>query len=364
MKTTLEPSLEKEGEKKQIPPTLSPLTRPRADRNDEGNISDGARWARVCATVGAGVWAGMAVLARMGTARIGEIELLFLFAPLVIVPLGMELQRVMGAGGWCVDLARRLQPIGAAAAVVSICLAPGRTAALLALGWMAVCGLMVWSGLAALWRLGWENRAGGSPASTRVVKIAGAVGRIDLVVGGAWLVASRLGMRPMGIQEPIGLLTAVHFHYAGFATATTAAATLRFVEAHKASRWLRAIVLLVMGMPFVVAVGFVVSPTLKMVAGVLFSASVAGLAVFLRGCGKRASDAMARVLLQVAAGTVFAAMALAGAYAVADFRGSDALTIPQMARTHGILNAVGFSLPGLLGWLVEHSRETRVPSPE
>ena len=30
------------------------------------------------------------------------------------------------------------------------------------------------------------------------------VARIDLIVGGAWLVASRLGMRPMGIQEPLG----------------------------------------------------------------------------------------------------------------------------------------------------------------
>ena len=47
-------------------------------------------------------------------------------------------------------------------------------------------------------------------------------------------------------------------------------------------------------------------------------------------------------------------MVLSGAYAVADFMGSDALTIPQMARTHGILNAFGFCLLGLLGWLVEN----------
>ncbi len=45
---------------------------------------------------GAAVWAGIAVLARMGIARVGAIELLFLFAPLVIVPLGMELSRVIG----------------------------------------------------------------------------------------------------------------------------------------------------------------------------------------------------------------------------------------------------------------------------
>jgi hypothetical protein len=49
-------------------------------------------------------------------------------------------------------------------------------------------------------------------------------------------------------------------------------------------------------------------------------------------------------------------MVLAGAYVIADDAGSNALTIPQMARTHGILNAIGFCLPGLLGWLVETSK--------
>jgi hypothetical protein len=29
------------------------------------------------------------------------------------------------------------------------------------------------------------------------------------------------------------------------------------------------------------------------------------------------------------------------------------LRIPQMARTHGILNAMGFCMAGLLGWIVE-----------
>jgi len=54
-----------------------------------------ACWAPMCATGGAGVWAGLAVLARAGICRMGGIELLFLFAPLVIVPLGMALGRVM-----------------------------------------------------------------------------------------------------------------------------------------------------------------------------------------------------------------------------------------------------------------------------
>ncbi len=143
----------------------------------------------------------------------------------------------------------------------------------------------------------------------------------------------------MGIQEPIGLLTAVHFHFAGFATATIAAATLQFAE----RGWLKPVVAVVLGMPFVVAAGFVISPGLKMGAAVLFSASVAGLAIFVRACGRRAKDATARVLLQVAAGAVFAGMVLSGIYAVADFLGSDVLTIPQMAQ-----NARNFERGGIL----------------
>ena len=305
-------------------------------------------WAPACATAGAAAWAGMAVLARMGIARIGAIELLFLFAPLVIVPLGMELGRTIGGGGWFGEAARRLQPVGAAMAVLAMGLPPGRGAGLAAGAWMFVCMLMAGDGAMSLISSSWRDAGGGARATLAIAKI-------DLAVGGAWLVASRLGMRPMGIQEPIGLLTAVHFHYAGFATATIAGATLRFAGERGQGRWLRPVVLLVAALPFAVAAGFVVSPALKMVAALLFSASVAALAVFLRACGQQLEDATARALLQIAVAAVFVGMVLSGAYAVTDFARSDALPIPQMARTHGILNAVGFCLPALLGWLVESS---------
>jgi len=310
-------------------------------------------WARSCATAGAAVWAGIAVLARLGIARMGAIELLFLFAPLVIVPLGLELGRGMGACGWLDEIGRRLQPFGAGLAVVALLLPPGRTAGAFATGWGLVCFFLAGAGMLHLISAAWGDAGRGVRAT--LVDFAMDFARIDVAVGGVWLVASRLGMRPMGIQEPIGLLTAVHFHFAGFATATIAAATLRFARLHGLDRGLKLLVPFVVGMPFVVAAGFVISPVLKMVAAGAFSVSVAGLAVFLRACGRHAGNRTARVLLQTSAVAVFVAMIFAGIYVVADFAGSDALTIPQMARTHGILNAVGFCLPGLLGWLVEGS---------
>ncbi len=305
-------------------------------------------WGAGAATIGAAVWAGTAVAARAGIASVGAVELIFLFAPLVVVPLGMELGRAISGSGWCESAARRLQPLGAALALIAMWLPPGRNAGLAALGWMLVCLLLAGGGVVELIGAPWAD-------ADRSVRATLAIAKTDLAVGGAWLVASRLGMRPMGIQEPIGLLTAVHFHYAGFATATIAAATLASAQRGGPQRWLQRVVALVVGLPFVVAAGFVISPGLKMGAALMFSASIAALAVFLRGRGKQAHDATARVLLQVASGAVFAGMVLSGAYAVADFVGSDVLTIPQIARTHGILNAVGFCLLGLLGWLLEGS---------
>jgi len=349
MKTTVE-----RGDEKQIPPFGRNDKRGRDDSGSSWNHE--GTWARACAMAGAAAWAGLAVLARIGIARLGAIELMFLLAPLVIVPLGMELGRVIGGGGWFAETARRLQPVGAAFAVAAMCMGPGRKAGLLALGWMVVCGLMAGDGVMGLVTTSWRGADRACPELVEgSVRATLGVAQIDLAVGGAWLVASRLGMRPMGIQEPIGLLTAVHFHYAGFATATIAAATLAFAAERGRQRWLKWVVLTVVALPFVVAAGFVVSPAMKMVAALLFSVSVAALAVFLRAYGRQTGNATARVLLQVAAGAVFAGMVFSGAYAVVDFAGSEALTIPQMARTHGILNAVGFCLPGLLGWLVENS---------
>lgn len=306
----------------------------------------------MCAVLGAVIWVGVAVLARIGVAPLGAIELMFLFAPLVIVPLGMELGRVMGSDTPLTRFARRIQPLAAALAVVALWLPPGRVAGGLACLWMVVCLSMTIAAIIDLSSLV-KSRPDSNTHST-IHRITLAVARLDLSVGGAWLVASRLGLRPMGIQEPIGLLTAVHFHYAGFATAMIAAAMLQFAAQRQEYRWLRWLVAVVIGMPFIVALGFVISPQLKLGAAAVFSAAVAGLAVVLRSCAKRLESGTARVLFHVASVTVFAGMVLSTAYAVADFRGSDVLPIPQMARTHGILNAVGFCLPGLLGWLVEN----------
>jgi len=182
------------------------------------------------------------------------------------------------------------------------------------------------------------------------------VGKIDLAIAGSWLVVSRLGIRPLGIQEPIELLTAVHFHYTGFATALLAGALL----AHSGRNGgrlsvLKTIVALVIVTPYVVAMGFVCSATLKMVAAVVLSASVAVLAGSQFWFSRNLTSRTARTYIRLSALCVFVGMALATTYAIGDWLKQDWLLIPRMASTHGVLNGLGFSLLGLLGWLVQMS---------
>ena len=61
----------------------------------------------------------LAVAARMGFVRVGAIELLFSFAPLVIVPLGIEVGLNIRNAGRFDAAFRRFQPLGTALAVLA-----------------------------------------------------------------------------------------------------------------------------------------------------------------------------------------------------------------------------------------------------
>jgi hypothetical protein len=315
------------------------------------NFEPSEYWTRVSATLGAVVWVCLIALAALGKAPLGVVELLFLFAPLVIVPLGLELGRlVVPPESRSMDgAARALQPLAAALAVGSFWLSPGWKAGALVAPWLMVSGLVALAGIESLVRR----------RSRSLVALAVNIGRVDLAVAGGWLLISRLGLRPLGVQEPIVLLTAVHFHYTGFATSLLAGTLATFLQRRdEESPIVRFLVLLVVFVPFVVAAGFVFSPTVKVCAAVALSLSVAGLAVAQLWLARSLQTATARGLLRISAAAVIAGMGLAAVYAIGDSFGKDWLLIPRMASTHGVLNGLGFVLLSLLGWLVEwHSSE-------
>src|SRR5260370_31258131 len=109
-------------------------------------------------------------------------------------------------------------------ATISFFLPTGILAASFAGAWLVVCALFALRGLRRLWRHRTHSFS----------QFCFAVGDGYLIVGGTWVVASRLGLQPVGFQEPIVLLTAVHFHFAGFLSAVLAGLTF---ERLRETRW-------------------------------------------------------------------------------------------------------------------------------
>ena len=309
------------------------------------------RYPAMVSLFGAAVWATAASLAGLHRVRIGITELLFLFAPLVIVPLGTELARVLEflPETPISFLMRVFQWFAAIAVCASLWIPPGRTAAILSSFWLLLCVLLAFS------------RPIPQPRTCySLLSFVLDVAHVDLILGACWLVVSRAGWRPMGFQEPIILLTAVHFHYSGFATAMIAASTLSFARSRISSEAsLRVLIVLAVLLPFALAAGFVFSPFLRFAAAMALAIVIAALAGIMFWGAREFRSTPARIYLRSAACAAFAAFTLAALYAIGEYFYKDWITIPGMANSHGVLNGLGFVLLGLLGWLTElHAVDT------
>jgi YndJ-like protein len=295
---------------------------------------------------GVAVWAGLAVLSGLRRAPLGVIELLFLFAVLVVVPLGLGLMTVEHRDGTRAEFVAAFQPIAAVAVVAAFWQRPGPVASALSAPWL-VLGIVV--AVAGAWNLF-------QSAKRSLADLAIVVAGVDLAFAGPWLMVSRAGLHPLGFQEPIVLLTSVHFHYSGFAVAVLAAAAIRSCERRSVSfRFLRAIVWLVLFLPFLLAAGFVISPVLRMAAALGLAVTVPVFAGYLLWLGRYFGRFVAKTYLRVGAIAAWIAMGMAGVYAATDYLGRPFLTMPGMASTHGVLNGIGFVLFSMLAFLIEEN---------
>lgn len=290
---------------------------------------------------GGTIWCIVAVYVIFSRTSVGIIELLFLLAPLVIVPLGLHLT----APGPPHGLFHRVQPIAALCVVLAFLLPAGRWAALLTAPWLAFCIL-----------LGFAAARGLLTGRVRTMDtFCFHAARILLPVAAVWLLMSRYGARPLGFYEPIVLLTAVHFHYAGFAAPVLAGLLLRQARTRATLSFtpLRVIALIVVAGPVLLAAGFLIGPHMKLFAAILLVLGEVGLAVATLFVLKTMTRHAAKLLLGLSSVSVTGGMILAGLWAIGEYPLQPMLNIPQMARLHGTINAVGFSICGLLGWALE-----------
>ncbi|HEY1455447.1 MAG TPA: YndJ family transporter [Candidatus Dormibacteraeota bacterium] len=274
------------------------------------------------------------------------VDLLLMLAPVAVVPMGLRLAPLQGkVSNRLLGLARLVQPVGAVAALASFMFPPGWLSGWLAAGWLAACAVASLAGLAEVI----EERSVG-PAH-----LLPAVALGFLSVGAAWLVAYRGGI-DLGYAPVIEELTAVHFHYAGFAATMMAALTLARVTTTR-PRWRVITVaagwLVMLGVPVTaagVATGSglltVIGP-IGLAVGVLTMSGITGFIV-VPGLPGPAS----RWLLGLSAGGVVIPMLLGVDYAMGRVLPVPSLDLRTMALVHGDLNALVFALLGFAGWLL------------
>jgi hypothetical protein len=311
---------------------------------------DAVRWLHVSAALGSLAWAAVLLPPWRFAAHVLWIERIVILGALVIAPLALSLAAAGAppgpAAAWH-RLAARLQPVGAALGLLAVCLRPGLLAGALAGGWLATTALHAGCGLLRALTRGYRP----------IEELAVDLGLIYLPVGGVWLVASRLGTPLLGFAEPWVMLTAAHFHYAGLAAPVIAGAVGRALHtlpgAPPGPGWLRAYALAAVGImagPPLVAAGIALWPAVEVASALLLSAALLGLtAVTLRGVVPRL-PARAAVPLAVAVASLVISMGCACAYAVGAFLGIDILLLPTMVWVHGLVNALGFAVPGLLAF--------------
>jgi hypothetical protein len=259
------------------------------------------------------------VLVVDGLAGFSLIDLVVVLGVAVVLPLAM-------GGRWW--------RWGVAGVAVGIALMQDR-------GVVAAALVLPWVGVVAAAVLQVVRRAGPLMFWTRA-DVVRTVARIYVLVAAGALVQSRLGVRLFGIREPILQLAAVHYLYAGGAALVLAGAV-------SGGRSADAAVLCTALAPPIVAFGFVTRAAIPQVGGaVLLTVGVwmtAGLE--LREVGTAAAPVVARVLLGISGLAIWVPMVLAVAWAAGQHWDVPYLSISDMARLHGLPNALAFTVAGL-----------------
>jgi hypothetical protein len=256
---------------------------------------------------------------------------------LVVVPLAWDVLRAAAGPSIVPRPPHAINFLAATTAAVALFLKPGAIAAAFAIPWLVIALTCAATSVVRLLK-------SGRPSSVPSAAVAAV---LFLAIGGLWMFATCAGLAPLGFAEPMVRLTAIHFHYAGFAFLAIAARIARWYG-HRAVD--AATIAAIVGVPLVAAGIATRSLTLEL-AATLFLAPVACVFAVLQIFAAIRTKVPATISLAgISSLSLITAMALAIVYAAGRFSGSEMLDIPQMIATHGVLNSAGFALCGLCSW--------------
>lgn len=291
------------------------------------------------AVVGGTVWLILVAGVLLKLFWLSIFDLLLLLAPWVVVPLCLRLVPAQPSPLSQMNklVARYLLFPAAALTTASFFLKDGWPATALVCPWLLVAAFLALDGLERLIRTRLQS----------FVEFCFAFGEGYTLVGALWLMASRLGMQPVGFHEPIVLLTAVHFHYAGLMAATLSGLAAFSIRTPLPLRI--ALSCAVVG-PGLLGLAFLVGPNLKLAAVGLMVIGEFAIAFANFRIGLAEAGGIGGRLLLFGSVCVVLGMTLAGIWAVGEYPLHAFFNLVQMARYHGVLNSVGFGLCSLAGW--------------
>ena len=196
-------------------------------------------------------------------------EVILIAAPFLIVPLGLwhlDREGVAGTGLRRQGLVYFASWCSAILLAISLLLPTGTWAGLLAIPWMLFTYILAGIGLVHFFR----------HVRSLNEQLCYSAALVYVAVGGTWAMVSRSGMQVMDFEPTIVLLTAVHFHYAGFALPLLSGLAIRTMTRHHLARLM--ILLIIVGIPLV-GVGIAGDPLVEIIAVGILTAGCVGLAL-------------------------------------------------------------------------------------
>jgi YndJ-like protein len=295
---------------------------------------------RYSAFLGTAIWLSTVWFLPGGTN--GIIAALLLFVPLVLIRLGFAF--IIPYGGvkryrlWYIVSYSQLP--AAIALTGAFLLAPATSAALLAIPWLGFSLLLAYL---AIDRIVQNPR----PAIDEWGQLAA---MLFLPVGAFWALLACGGLQPLGFRDVIVLLTAVHFHYAGFALPLMAGALVR----HRRDEQSKEVLLAVLAGVPLTAIGITATQIggpreIELLAAGLLAAAGIALGFYHVRLGL-AMRRFTGLLMAVSGFSLVTALGWSALYAAGQYGLIPRIEIPFMVHWHGAINAVGAALCGLFAW--------------
>ncbi len=289
------------------------------------------------------------------------VEGVVLLAAAGVIPLGRRLLAEPHRDGIPAPLEgplRLLLAVGPVAALGGLLLPHGRLGLVLGLPWVVAALLVALQGLC---RLAERPRRS-------LPDLAADLARVYLPVGALWLAAYLGDLTVMGFGGLQSLLTAAHFHYAGFGACAVVALLGRSLddegEAGVGRPW-RALYTvggagLLAGVPLLAA-GIAVWRPLEHVAAWDVALATAATGLLLVRRATRPGPPTARGLFVLSGLATLVSATLALEFAAHGFARLGGASLERMVRYHGLVNALGFVGCALVAFAVATPRGRSAP---